>query len=141
MPFNVKKQKSTRPYTRVNLTSPGSQALTYTFAAFPPLRPHFIFVPLFPLFVSLPPLHSSEQGRPRLFEFWMPHTSFAHSISSFKFAPPPSFSLSSSSSLIQCCLPITSEVKIISWSHGQTVDRTLCGRVVALADPRVFLRQ
>ena len=89
MPFNVKKQKSTRPYTRVNLTSPGSQTLTYTLAAFPPPHPRFIFVPLFPLFVPLPPLHSSNQGRPRLFEFWMPHTSFAHSISSFKFAPSP----------------------------------------------------
>lgn len=35
--------------------------------------------------------------------------------------------LSASSSLIQCCLLITTEVNIISWSHGRTVDKTQCG--------------
>lgn len=89
------------------------------------------FCPSSLLFVSpfLPPSPSSKQGQPRLSEFWMPLTSFVHSINSFKlppclvFQPSPFLALPSFSSLVQCCLLIITEVNIISWSHGQTVDK------------------
>lgn len=133
MPFNKNPPDT---HTRVNLTSPGLHSLIHTFLCLLSTLSSLYFYPS-SLFLSVcfslphPRLSKDSQGCSK---FWMLLTSFVHSISSFKlppclvFQPSPFFPPSSpSSSLIQCCLLITTEVNIISWSHGQTVDKTQFG--------------
>lgn len=93
--------------------------------AFTPL-PSFFFLSLC---VSLPYPNLSKDGQGCLNFGCYSHLLFIQLVHSSQLPPWLVFQLFplSCSLLIHCCLPITTEVIIISWSHGQTVNKTQCG--------------
>lgn len=87
--LSIWRESQNCPSTKIYQThtcKPDLTWLTYTHIALLSILSSLYFLPPFPLFVSLflPPLPSSKQGQPRLFEFWMLLTSFVHLINSFK---------------------------------------------------------
>lgn len=112
-------QKSTRQHTHANLTSPDSHSLTFLCLLSTSCALYiYPSSPFLSLCSSLPypPLSKDSQGC--LDCECRTHLWFIQLVNSS--CPPV---LSASSSLIQCCLLITTEVNIISRSHGRTVRR------------------
>lgn len=109
----------------VALTSRGSRA--HSRAPLPSLSPPSSLLILdfssFSYCFYLAQPHPSKDSQGCL-TFWMPGTSFVHSISSSRLSPSPcvlSSSLSFFGQFGQCCLFITTEVSMVSWSRRQAV--------------------